>query len=78
MFGNEAPEIPESGDVTPPSRLLYPIPEVAILLGLSEKQVGRYIKSGELKSRKVGRRRLVHRNHVEAFAADERETADVA
>lgn len=78
MFGNEKPQIPERGDVTPPSRLLYSVPEVAILLSLSEKQVGRYIKSGALKSRKVGRRRLVHRDHVNAFAAEEHETADVA
>ncbi len=78
MFGNEEPKIPESGDVSVPSRLLYSVPEVAILLNLSEKQVGRYIKSGALKSRKVGRRRLVHRDWVNAFAADEPETANVA
>jgi len=78
MFGNEEPEIPESGDVTPPSRLLYPVPEVAVLLGISRKQVDRYIKSGVLKSRKLGRRRLVHRDHIDAFAAEEHDTADVA
>ncbi|MFG3639122.1 helix-turn-helix domain-containing protein [Micromonospora sp. NPDC047762] len=79
MFGNETPEIPEGGDVTPPFRLLYPVPEVAILLGISRKQVDRYIKSGALRSRKVGRRRLVHRDWINAFAeADEHETVDVA
>ncbi|MCX5119249.1 helix-turn-helix domain-containing protein [Micromonospora sp. NBC_00362] len=70
MFGNETPEIPESGDVTPPSRLLYPVSEVAVLLGISEKQVGRYIERKELRSRKLGRRRLVHRDDIDAFIRD--------
>lgn len=69
MFGNEAPEIPERGDGSVPFRLLYPVPEVAQLLGgITERQVWKYIESGELKSRKVGRRRLVHRKDLEAFA----------
>ncbi|MEU7677907.1 helix-turn-helix domain-containing protein [Micromonospora taraxaci] len=70
MFGNANLEIPESGDVTPPSRLLYPVSEVAVLLGISEKQVGRYIERKELRSRKLGRRRLVHRDDIEAFIRD--------
>lgn len=69
MFGNESQEIPEDGDVAVPFRLLYPVPEVAQLLGgITERQVWKYIESGELPSRKVGRRRLVHRNAVHAFA----------
>lgn len=69
MFGNDDTEIPESGDVQLPERLLYPIPEVAVLLSLSEREVARLIKSERLKSRKVGRRRLCHRDDVRAFAA---------
>ena len=69
MFGNAKNEIPESGDASLPFRLLYPVPEVAQLLGgITERQVWKYIESGELKSRKVGRRRLVHRDDVQAFA----------
>lgn len=77
MFGNEEPQIPESGDVSPPSRLLYPIPEVAVLLGITERQVGRYIERKELRSRKLGRRRLVHRDDIDAFIR-EHATADAA
>jgi excisionase family DNA binding protein len=68
MFGNEEHEIPENGDATVPSRLLYPLPEVAVLLGgITERQVHRYIASKQLKSRKLGRRRLVHRDDIKAF-----------
>lgn len=68
MFGNDEPQIPESGDAPVPSRLLYPIPEVAVLLGgITERQVARYIASGDLRSRKLGRRRLVHRDDIAAF-----------
>lgn len=77
MFGNEKPQIPESGDVTVPSRLLYPIPEVAVLLGITERQVGRYIERKELRSRKLGRRRLVHRDDIAEFIR-EHATADAA
>ncbi|MFD6770636.1 helix-turn-helix domain-containing protein [Micromonospora chalcea] len=68
MFGNDEQEIPEFGDASVPSRLLYPLPEVAALLGgITERQVARYIASGELKSRKLGRRRLVHRDDISDF-----------
>lgn len=70
MFGNETQKVPESGEDKIPFRLLYPVPEVAQLLGgISERQVWRYIDSGELKSQRVGRRRLVHRDDLVAFAA---------
>ncbi|MEV4521429.1 helix-turn-helix domain-containing protein [Micromonospora tulbaghiae] len=68
MFGNDEQEIPENGDTSVPSRLLYPLPEVAELLGgITERQVHRYIARGELKSRKLGRRRLVHRDDIQEF-----------
>lgn len=68
MFGNEEPQIPENGDASVPSRLLYPIDEVAVLLGgITERQVARYIASKQLKSRKLGRRRLVHRDDIADF-----------
>lgn len=68
MFGNDEHEIPEIGETSVPSRLLYPLPEVAALLGgITERQVHRYIASGELKSRKLGRRRLVHRDDINEF-----------
>lgn len=71
MFGNTQHQIPEIGDPSVPSRLLYPLPEVAELLGgITERQVHRYIASGELKSRKLGRRRLVHRDDIAEFIRD--------
>lgn len=71
MFGNAEPQIPENGDASVPFRLLYPVPEVAQLLGgITERQVWKYIESGELKSKKLGRRRVVHRDVVFAFAEE--------
>ncbi|WFE45341.1 helix-turn-helix domain-containing protein [Verrucosispora sp. WMMD1129] len=78
MFGNEDPQIPENGESSIPYRLLYPVPEVAQLLSLSEREVWRLIDTGQLKSRKVGRRRLVHRDHLAAFASASGEPAEVA
>ncbi|WP_346536994.1 helix-turn-helix domain-containing protein [Micromonospora sp. DPT] len=68
MFGNEEPEIPGNGDAAPPFRLLYPVPEVAQLLGgITERQVWKYIESKQLESRKLGKRRLVHRDAIAEF-----------
>lgn len=68
MFGNAERQIPETGEASVPFRLLYPVPEVAQLLGgITERQVWKYIESGELKSTKLGRRRLVHRDWIGEF-----------
>lgn len=68
MFGNAEQEIPENGDASVPFRLLYPVPEVAVLLGgITERQVWKYIESKQLASRKLGKRRLVHRDDIAAF-----------
>ena len=76
MFGNAEQEIPENGDASVPFRLLYPVPEVAQLLGgITERQVWKYIERDELKAIKVGRRRLVHRDAINEFIANHAATA---
>jgi excisionase family DNA binding protein len=47
--------------------LLVPVEEAARLLGLGRTQTYGLISSKELRSVKVGRRRLVSRRHVEDF-----------
>lgn len=79
MFGNAEHKIPENGETAPPFRLLYSVPEVAILLGgITERQVWKYIESKQLKSRKLGKRRLVHRDHLMAFAASDQDEESAA
>ncbi|MFE9955879.1 helix-turn-helix domain-containing protein [Micromonospora sp. NPDC005299] len=78
MFGNAEPQIPENGDAQVPFRLLYPLDEVAVLLGgITERQVHRYIAEKRLKSTKLGRRRLVHRDWIAEFIEHEA-TVDAA
>lgn len=54
---------------SPPKRLLYPVPEVAILLGVGDRTVWSYVDSGELRSVKLGRRRLVPVDAITQFLA---------
>src|SRR5258708_39598472 len=50
-----------------PTPLVYTIPEVAILLKVSERMVGTLLRSGQLVRRKIGSRTLVPRSSIEAF-----------
>lgn len=61
--------IPKDGNQgkATPDRLLYPVEEVATLLGVTGKTVWNLIYGGELTSRKLGRRRLVHRDDLNAY-----------
>lgn len=51
-----------------PNRDAYPVPEVAVLLGgVGERFVWKLIATGELRSFKSGRLRLVARRDLDAF-----------
>jgi excisionase family DNA binding protein len=49
-------------------KILFSLKEVSLLAGLSPRTVTKLATSGELKSIRVGRRRLVHRDELDRFA----------
>jgi excisionase family DNA binding protein len=52
-------------------RLAYSPDEAAELLGISRELVHDLLRTGQLGSRKAGRRRLIAKHHLEAFLASE-------
>jgi len=50
-----------------PTRLAYSPDEAAELLGLSRELLNDLIRSGEIRSTKAGRRRLISRHHIATF-----------
>jgi excisionase family DNA binding protein len=50
-----------------PSRLAFSPDEAAELLGLSRELLNDLIRTGALKSKKAGRRRIISRHHLAAF-----------
>jgi excisionase family DNA binding protein len=56
-------------DVTPPTRLLYPQADCAVLLGVSERTVRYWIASGILATRRMGKRILVPADELKRFAS---------
>lgn len=54
-------------DSPPLPRLAYTVAEVAETIGISEREVYRLCASGELPSRKVGRRVLIRRADLETW-----------
>lgn len=56
-----APEAP------PAERLAYSVDEAALLTGLSRDLLYDEMRRGNLRYRKVGRRRLITRQHLEEF-----------
>jgi excisionase family DNA binding protein len=62
-------EIVERNALT--GRLAYSPEEAAELLGISKELVHDLLRTGQLGSRKAGRRRLIARHHLEAFLAGE-------
>ncbi len=68
MQRSEGATAPINGSVT--QRAAYQVPEVAVLLGgVTERYVWRLISTGELKSFKVGRLRMVSREQIDQFIA---------
>jgi len=52
---------------TEPQRLAYGVPEAASMIGVSVRTVFDLIKDGRLKAVKIGGRRLVRREALEAL-----------
>jgi excisionase family DNA binding protein len=59
--------IPDTGPGEP--RLAFSPDEVAAALGISRELVHDLIRTGQLRSVKAGRRRLISRQHLEDFLA---------
>lgn len=68
MHESEIGSAPIHGSAVP-ERFAYGVPEVAILLNVSERYVWTLIDRGELVSFKIGSRRLVARDDALAFIA---------
>jgi excisionase family DNA binding protein len=58
-----------AAELIPLIKFLYTVPQAAESLGISPKSVWNYLASGELKARRIGRRKLVTRDSLERFAA---------
>jgi len=52
-------------------RLAYSPDEAAELLGISKELIHDLLRTGQLRSVKAGRRRLIGKHHLEAFLAGE-------
>jgi excisionase family DNA binding protein len=56
----------------PDTRLAYSVAEAAMITGLSRDLLYDQMRAGKLAYLKVGRRRLITRQHLEAFLAPNR------
>lgn len=54
-------------------RLLYPVSEAAYALGIGTRMMWAYIYRGEIETRLLGKRRLIHRREIERFANKDHE-----
>jgi excisionase family DNA binding protein len=50
-----------------PERLAYSVDEAAQVLGVARETIYELIRSGELRSRKAGSRRIIGRHHLLEF-----------
>jgi excisionase family DNA binding protein len=55
-------------------QLLYSVEQAGRVLGLSARLLWSFIQRGELRTRRVGSRVLVHRRELEKFALRDHET----
>lgn len=55
------------GSAAPVERLAYSVDEAALLIGLSRDLLYDEMRRGHLSYRKIGRRRLITRQHLEEF-----------
>jgi len=51
-----------------PDQLLYSVAQAAAVLGIGGRLCWQFVLSGQLPSRLLGRRRLIHRSELERFA----------
>jgi excisionase family DNA binding protein len=56
-------------------QLLYSVPLAARILGLSARLLWNFIAHGEIRTRRIGTRVLIHRRELEKFAGRDHETA---
>lgn len=61
------PDVTVPGPAAPAERLAYSVDEAARLTGLSRDLLYDEMRRGNLRYRKVGRRRLITRQHLEEF-----------
>ena len=71
LAGDRREPQPSTG---PEPRKLFPVPQAADILGVGRTTLYALMKSGELKSVSVGRRRFVARDQLERFIATQQET----
>lgn len=71
MHGTEATGTPANGGML--ARRVHSVPEVASLLGITERFVWTLIKDGDLEAIKIGRRRVVPVESIDAFIERRRE-----
>lgn len=75
LAARDCPDLPDPREIAdllqdrPMPPLLLSVAQAAKVLGLSERQVARMVRSGELASVKVGSRVLLRRADLEAYAA---------
>jgi excisionase family DNA binding protein len=61
--------MPEPSPAQPAERLAYSVDEAAQITGLSRDLLYDQMRTGRLAYLKVGRRRIITRQHLEAFLA---------
>ena len=57
------------------NKLLYTVPECAFQLSIGRSRCYELVLSGQLRSLKLGRRRLIPKDALEAFVAEQMEAA---
>ena len=65
---------PITGAAVVPGQILFSVPQAARVLGLSPRLCWTFVQRGELRSRRVGRRLLIHRRELERFALKDHST----
>ena len=51
-----------------PGQIMFGVPQAATVIGISKSLMWRLVLEGQIKSTKIGARRLVHRSELERFA----------
>jgi excisionase family DNA binding protein len=68
LAGHDARETSEISSLT--ERLAYSVAEAALITGLSRDLLYDEMRAGRLQYLKVGRRRIITRQHLDAFLTD--------
>jgi hypothetical protein len=70
MDGKTSQEAPEIGDdSTVPERRLYPVNDVAVIIGISPRSTWDLVYSGKLATKWIGHRRLVPAEVLDEYIA---------